>query len=71
MERWNFYLGNLDPYRMVCNSAYQQSFYVPKQHVRIDPFDNQCGECECSARGFSNPELSNYNFDLIELKRID
>ena len=71
MERWNFYLGNLDPYRMVCNSAYQQSFYVPKQHMRIDPFDNQCGECECSARGFSNPELSNYNFDLIELKRID
>lgn len=71
MERWNFYLGNLDPYRMVCNSAYQQSFYVPKQHVRIDPFDNQCGECECNARGFSNPELSNYNFDLIELKRID
>ena len=71
MERWDFYLGNLDPYRMVCNSAYQQSFYVPKQHMRIDPYDNQCGECECSVRGFSDPELSNYNFDLIELKRID
>lgn len=71
MERWNFYLGNLDPYRMVCNSAYQQSFYVPKQHMRIDPYDNQCGECECSVRGFSDPELSNYNFNLIELKRID
>jgi hypothetical protein len=71
MERWAFYLGNLDPYRMVCNSAYQQSFYVPKQHMRIDPYDNQCGECECGARGFSDPELSNYNFDLIELKRID
>jgi transglutaminase-like putative cysteine protease len=71
MERWAFYLGNLDPYRMVCNSAYQQSFYVPKQHMRIDPYDNQCGECECGVRGFSDPELSNYNFDLIELKRID
>jgi len=71
MERWAFYLGNLDPYRMVCNSAYQQSFYVPKKHMRIDPYDNQCGECECSVRGFSDPELSNYNFDLIELKKID
>ncbi|MBQ2955060.1 MAG: transglutaminase domain-containing protein [Clostridia bacterium] len=71
MERWEFYLGNLDPYRMVCNSAYQQSFYTPKQHMRIDPYDNQCGECECGAKGFSDPELSNYNFTLMELMRID
>ena len=70
-ERWEFYFGNLDPYRMVCNSVYQQSFFPPKQHMRIDPYDNQCGECECSVRGFSDPELSNYNFDLIELKKID
>jgi len=71
MERWNFYFGNLDPYRMVCNSAYQESFTPPKKHMRIDPYDNQCGECECSVRGFSDPELSNYNFDLVELKKID
>lgn len=71
MERWNFYFGNLDPYRMVCNAAYQESFTPEKQHMRIDPYDNQCGECECSVRGFSDPELSNYNFELLELKRID
>jgi len=70
IERWNFYFGNLDPYRMVCNSAYQEGFFPPKQHTRIDPYDNQCGECECSVRGFTDPELSNYNYDLIELKRI-
>lgn len=70
-ERWNFYFGNLDPYRMVANSAYHQSFTPEKKHMRIDPYDNQCGECECSARGFSDPELSNYNFDLLELRRVD
>ncbi len=70
MERWNFYFGNLDPYRMVANDCYQQPFNPSKQHMRIDPYDNQCGECECGARGFLDPELSNYNFELIELKRI-
>ncbi len=69
-ERWNFYFGNLDPYRMVANAAYQQPFVPDKQHMRIDPYDNQCGECECGARGFTDPELSNYNFELIELRRV-
>lgn len=71
MERWEFYFGNLDPYRMVCNSAYQEGFYPPKRHSRIDPYDNQCGECECSQKGFSDAELSNYNFTLVELRKID
>lgn len=70
MERWNFYFGNLDPYRMVCNSAYQEGFVPPKKHMRIDPYDNQCGECECTQRGFSDTELSNYNFDILDMTRI-
>lgn len=70
MERWNFYFGNLDPYRMACNSAYQEGFVPPKKYMRIDPYDNQCGECECSSRGFSDSELSNYNYELLESYRI-
>lgn len=46
MERWNFYFGNLDPYRMPANSEFQHNFYVPFQHLRHDPYDNQEGEAE-------------------------
>ena len=57
MERWDFYFGNLDPYRMAANSAYQADFDPPKKHLRIDPYDNQDGECEVSTRGFTGHEI--------------
>ena len=46
MERWNFYFGNLDPYRMPANSEFQHDFYVPFRTHRYDPYDNQDGEAE-------------------------
>ena len=45
-ERWNFYFGNLDPYRMPANAEYQHDFYIPSRHLRYDPYDNQDGEAE-------------------------
>lgn len=45
-NRWNFYFGNLDPYRLPANSEYQHDFYVPFRHLRHDPYDNQDGEAE-------------------------
>lgn len=51
-ERRQFYFGNLDPYRMVANRAFQENFAVPKQQWRADPYDNQLGEIETSDRGF-------------------
>ena len=45
-ERWNYYFGNLDPYRMPANSEYQHDFYVPFKNLRYDPYDNQDGEAE-------------------------
>lgn len=45
-ERWNFYFGNLDPYRMPANAEYQHDFYVPFRNLRYDPYDNQDGEAE-------------------------
>ena len=57
MERWDFYFGNLDPYRMAANSKYQADFDPAKKHLRIDPYDSQDGECECSTRGLEGREI--------------
>jgi len=45
-ERWNYYFGNLDVFRMVANSEIQSEFEPPKNGLRIDPVDNQRGEFE-------------------------
>lgn len=50
-ERRQFYFGNIDPYRMVANRAFQAPFTVEKQHFRADPYDNQLGEIETADRG--------------------
>ncbi len=50
-ERRRFYFGNLDPFRMVANSRFQQEFDVRKSFLRADPYDNQRGEAEYEDRG--------------------
>ena len=55
-DRRKFYFGNLDPYRMVANNAFQTGFTIDKQHWRADPYDNQVGEMETADRGFSFSE---------------
>lgn len=50
-ERRQFYFGNLDPYRMVANRAFQAPFTVEKEFWRADPYDNQLGEMETETRG--------------------
>ena len=52
-DRRKFYFGNLDPYRMVANSAFGRHFTVSKEQWRADPYDNQLGEIESSSRGFT------------------
>lgn len=56
-DRRKFYFGNLDPYRMVANSAFQAPFTVDKQQWRADPYDNQLGEMETSDHGFNYTEF--------------
>ena len=55
-ERRKFYFGNLDPYRMVANSAFAAPFTVEKEFWRADPFDNQVGEIETDERGLKYEE---------------
>ncbi len=56
-ERRAFYFGNLDPYRMVANRAYQAELDPPKRFLRKDPFDNQRGECETDEGGLRTGEM--------------
>ena len=50
-ERRKFYFGNLDPYRMVANRAFQAPFTIDKHFWRADPYDNQLGEMESDTYG--------------------
>ena len=54
--RRKFYFGNLDPYRMVANSAFMAPFLTEKNHWRGDPYDNQVGEMETTDRGLTYGE---------------
>ena len=55
-ERRQFYFGNLDPYRMAANLAFQAPFTVPKRYWRADPYDNQVGELETALAGLRYEE---------------
>lgn len=63
-ERRRFYLGNLDPWRMACNTAYFQPFQPPRLHLRNDPYDSQRGEVETQARALASAETST-RFDML------
>ncbi|WP_313579639.1 transglutaminase-like domain-containing protein [Lacrimispora sp.] len=53
VERWNYYFGNLDIYRMAANGGIQSEFIPPRKYFRADPIDNQRGEVEYEDRGLS------------------
>lgn len=69
-RRWNFYFGNLDPFRMIANRRYQTNFNPPKKFERFDPYDSQEGEIECRERGFDCTEFDEGGVTL-EYERID
>lgn len=52
-----FYFGNLDPFRMAANNAFQQPFASAKRFLPIDPYDNQIGELESDERGYRRSEV--------------
>ncbi|WP_207694769.1 hypothetical protein DOK67_0002828 [Enterococcus sp. DIV0212c] len=51
LDRWNYYFGNLDIFRMPANSEIQKDFDPPKHFLRADPIDNQRGEFEYENQG--------------------
>ena len=68
-EKWNFYFGNLDPFRMIANSEFQHEFDPPKKYWRHDPYDNQVGECEYQDKEVRREEYK-VNYQLIEMKKL-
>lgn len=69
VERWNFYFGNLDPFRMPANSQFQHDFNPHKKFLRGDPYDNQRGECEYQHRGLLFHEFD-VSPEVIEIHEI-
>ena len=55
--RRRLYFGNIDPFRMTANHAFQHPFSVKKSFMRIDPYDNQRGELESDRCGFTDNEI--------------
>lgn len=56
MDRWNFYFGNLEPWRLPLCSDFQQEFDPPRRFLRRDPYDNQNGEVETLHRALERDE---------------
>ena len=69
MKRWNYFFGNVDPYRIPINDAFQSSLTPEKQYWRIDPYDNQCGEVECDNYGLKGTDIT-YQYEDIDIHRI-
>lgn len=65
-ERWNYYFGNLDVFRMPANSAIQSCFTPEKRFLRGDPIDNQVGELEYEDHGLLRAQ-TNHTQKLIEM----
>lgn len=59
LDRWDFYFGNLDPFRMVANRAFQQDFDPPMHDLRADPYDSQSGEVE-----YDDQSLTYHDFTM-------
>lgn len=57
LDRWNFYFGNLEPWRLPQCNAFQHDFDPPKRFLRCDPYDNQNGEAETLTRGLTGDEF--------------
>ncbi len=69
LDEWNFYFGNLDPFRMIANSEFQHEFDPPKNYFRHDPYDNQVGEMEYEDRGIRREEFK-VSWELIDMHKI-
>lgn len=61
MKRWNYYFGNLDPFRMAANSEFHYDLYPEKRYLRSDPYDNQVGEAE-----YPDRPIYPYEYDIIQ-----
>lgn len=71
LDRWNFYFGNMDPYRVPLTDAFQQEFVPAPNFLRSDPYDNQRGEAELENRPLSRDQWQGWAETLaVELQPL-
>lgn len=63
------HFGNLDPWRMVANAAFQAELTPASDGVRWDPFDNQMGEASVEGRGCDDCEMRR-SIELVSLVEL-
>jgi hypothetical protein len=68
-ERWNYYFGNLDPFRIPLAADFQHDFAVPGGHMRNDPYDNQNGEVSYSDKNLTTEEFISET-KALQIKKI-
>lgn len=68
-KRRQFYFGNIDPFRMVANTAFQADFTHQKEFWRADPYDNQLGEIETSHKGLRYFEFDRYK-EVVKFEEL-
>ncbi|MGN1346734.1 MAG: transglutaminase-like domain-containing protein [Eubacteriales bacterium] len=68
-QTWNWYFGNLDPYRYITCTEFQRQLDPPKTYMRLDPYDNQSGELEYRDEVLSFSDV-NASKRLLEAERL-
>ena len=68
-EAWNWFFGNLDPYRYICCTEFQRQLDPPKTYMRLDPYDNQSGEIEYTDEALSFADV-NCSKKLLEAEQL-
>lgn len=63
------YFGNLDPWRMVANRAFQAPLAPPMTSWRSDPYDNQTGEIMADGQGLTGADRS-HTRELLEFQLL-
>ncbi|HPQ36141.1 MAG TPA: transglutaminase-like domain-containing protein [Synergistaceae bacterium] len=70
MDRWNFYFGHLDPFRVPTCSEFQHELLPACRFIRSDPYDNQVGEVEYQVRGLISDEFDTRH-TLVSIEELD
>ncbi|MDD5937989.1 MAG: transglutaminase domain-containing protein, partial [Clostridiales bacterium] len=68
-HRRKHYFGNLDPWRMVANSAFQAPLTPPDEALRQDPYDNQLGELSVDGQGQDRPGMAR-SVELVDFQYL-
>ncbi|MBQ8187371.1 MAG: transglutaminase domain-containing protein [Clostridia bacterium] len=70
LETWNWFFGNLDPFRFIACNAFQTEADPKKKYMRIEPYDNQVGELEYEDEWLTWNDVETYK-GTVEAHRVE